>query len=123
MHASLKSKLKKTQIHTLVIIEGSMLTNQQEFETKNLNFYGNLVGSAANNLRGVNIVAIRQGNRLTPEHITYFIAPMTEEKIVKALKGISDLTAPGIDGYGAKFFKVTWDITKKDIINVVMDFF
>lgn len=36
-------------------------------------------------------------------------------EVAKALKGI--------DGYGAKFFKATWDITKKDVINAVLEFF
>lgn len=43
--------------------------------------------------------------------------------VTSALKGISDNTAPGIDGYGAKFFKSTWDIIKKDTLNAIREFF
>jgi hypothetical protein len=39
------------------------------------------------------------------------------------MKSIGDLKAPGLDGYGAKFFKTTWNIIKKDVIAAVMEFF
>lgn len=33
------------------------------------------------------------------------------------------MKAPGIDGFGSKFFKATWGIIKKDVIVTVIDFF
>lgn len=35
----------------------------------------------------------------------YLVEQVIEEEILKALKGISDIKAPWIDGYGASFFK------------------
>ncbi|KAI5445139.1 hypothetical protein KIW84_013408 [Lathyrus oleraceus] len=39
------------------------------------------------------------------------------------LEGIGDLKAPGIDGFGAKFFKASWHIIKGDVIEAIMEFF
>ncbi|XP_058756922.1 uncharacterized protein LOC131630148 [Vicia villosa] len=51
------------------------------------------------------------------------IAIVTESEIHKALKKISDITAPGSDGCGAKLFKATWNIVKSNILKAVHDFF
>jgi hypothetical protein len=46
-----------------------------------------------------------------------------EDEVYSALKSIGDLKAPGLDGYGAKFFKVSWGIVKEDVLAAVMEFF
>lgn len=66
---------------------------------------------------------MRQGNQFTAEQSDHLISPVIKEEISKALKCISDLTVPGINGYGAMFFKATWDVTKNDIIHAVMESF
>lgn len=38
------------------------------------------------------------------------IAQIIVEEIKNALKDINDITTPGVDGYGAKFFKASWDV-------------
>lgn len=45
------------------------------------------------------------------------------EEILSALKVISDNSALGIEVYGAKFFKITWNITKMEDIKVVKVYF
>lgn len=44
-------------------------------------------------------------------------------EISKALDNIRDLKAPDLDGFGAKFFKSSWNIINKDVITVVIEFF
>lgn len=39
------------------------------------------------------------------------------------MKGIGDLKAPSINGYGAKFFKTSWNIVKYDVIEAVQELF
>ena len=51
------------------------------------------------------------------------IAPITVTEIKCALKGIGDLKSPGIDGYGAKNFKSSWEIIEQDVIDAVKEFF
>lgn len=66
---------------------------------------------------------MRKGKELTIEQCNFLICPVTEQEICDALKNMSDITAPGVDGYGSKLFKCTWSIIKKDIIVYVHDFF
>ena len=48
---------------------------------------------------------------------------VTDQEIYEGLKSIGDDKAPGIDGYNAFFFKHTWQIIKKDVIEAVKSFF
>lgn len=44
---------------------------------------------------------------MTTDQREYLTRPVTEDEIWIALKGDVDLKAPGIDGYGEKFFKAS----------------
>ncbi|MCI14621.1 ribonuclease H protein, partial [Trifolium medium] len=56
------------------------------------------MGKADTNLVGIDVVAMRDGPQITNEHRELLIAPITEEEILRALKNIGDLKAPGMDG-------------------------
>jgi hypothetical protein len=81
------------------------------------------MGRADTNLLGIDIVAMRAGPQFTNDQREMLVAPIQENEIYQALHCIGDLKAPGLDGYGAKFFKATWNIVKKDVIAAVMEFF
>lgn len=102
---------------------GSTISNQKEIEEEVVRLYGNLIGMPSTNLRGIDIVALGKGKNLTLEQRDSIISPITDEEIVNALKGISDNTSPSFDGYGAKFFKSFWDITKYNVREAVREFF
>lgn len=74
-------------------------------------------------MRKIDITVTRKGKQLVDEQCLSLTTRVTETEIFEALNSINDLTAPGIDGYGARFFKITWSIIKKDIIAAVMNFF
>lgn len=82
-----------------------------------------MVGKVATSLKRIDIEATGNGIQLNTEHCSMLIAPMTMMQINNALKKIIDLIAPDVDGYGANFFKATWNIIKGDIIEAVQDFF
>jgi hypothetical protein len=72
---------------------------------------------------GIDIVAMRAGLQFTNAQREFLAAPILENEIYQALHCIGDLKAPGLDGYGAKFFKATWSIIKNDVIAAIMEFF
>lgn len=78
---------------------------RHDIEDEILQFYGKLVGTANPRLNGITIVSIRKWAHLY-ENQRYQLID-TQLEIAKALKGISGLTTPRIDGYGAKLFKAT----------------
>lgn len=46
-------------------------------------------------------------------------AEVSDEEIKKALQGIGNDKAPGLDGFNALFFKSDWDLINPDLRNAV----
>ncbi|CAK8540218.1 unnamed protein product [Lathyrus sativus] len=122
-HASLKARQRQDQLDRLEDDNGKILTHQNEIEIEIVNYYKNLVGTSNNNLANIDIEAKRKGPQLNVMQREILIAPITEEEILKSLKGLKYNSAPGLDGYNAKLYKVTWDFIKHDTICAIKDFF
>ncbi|KAL5184132.1 Transposon TX1 uncharacterized protein [Glycine soja] len=122
-HSIIKAKHQNRSMSILQKGDGTILTEQSDIHNEVMEFYRKLMGSTASNLRHIDIQAMRDGKQITFDQGTFLTATVTEAEIVKALQGIGDLKAPGIDGYGAKFFKNSWHIVKKDFIAAVNEFF
>lgn len=88
-----------------------------------MDFYNMLMGKVEGGLDGTYIVVLREGPQLSNDKMDSLTAPITEKEIEIDLNGISDLKAPGLDGYGACFFKKAWSIVKHDLMEVVYVFF
>lgn len=54
-------------------------------------------------LDGINIIVMREGSQLNNKQRENLIASIKE--IEKALRNIGDLKSPGVDSYGANFYK------------------
>jgi hypothetical protein len=122
-HASIKAKQKQCELRAIYRDDGTLLTSHKDVEHEVLSLYGNLMGKADTHLLGIDILAMRAGPSLTSDQREILVAHILEDEIYKAMKSIGDLKAPGLDGYGAKFFKTTWNIIKKDVMAAVMEFF
>lgn len=86
---------------------GTILSNQDEIEIEILGFYGNLMGKSNDGLIGIDLVVTRGGPQLINDQRSMLVRPISEHEILQALKDIGDLKAHGVDGFGAKFFKVS----------------
>ncbi|GJT83821.1 RNA-directed DNA polymerase, eukaryota, reverse transcriptase zinc-binding domain protein [Tanacetum coccineum] len=62
-------------------------------------------------------------NTLTINEAEIMVREVTDKEIKDAMFGIGDEKAPGPDGFTAKFFKKSWNITGNDICKAVKDFF
>ncbi|XP_042472038.1 uncharacterized protein LOC122054661 [Zingiber officinale] len=63
------------------------------------------------------------GRKLTGSQSNGLIRTVGEEEIKEALHDIGCDKAPGPDGYGAKFFTLSWDIVGLDFMAAVQEFF
>lgn len=88
-----------------------------------LEYYEGLMGKSDSNLIHIDVAAMRNNDQLSMKQKHSLIAPISEQEILKALNGIGDMKAPGIDGYGARFFKASWQTIKGDMIATIMNFF
>ncbi|KAL6509176.1 hypothetical protein OROGR_022486 [Orobanche gracilis] len=117
-HASLKAR-GRSGILVLFDDLGNKLVEDVDIKREIMSFYQKLLGTPANTSLAVDIQAVQAGNILTHHHRLALVAPIT----AKALKSIGDASAPGADGFTAKFYKCSWHIIGSDIIDAIQDFF
>ncbi|CAK8560470.1 unnamed protein product [Lathyrus sativus] len=115
-HSSIKAKQNAKCLNYLQKYDGSIITTHHEIEKEVLEFYSQLMGKQDNNLKHIDIKAMRIENQLNMEQRENLIRSVSKQEIIKALKCMGDLKAPGIDGYGARLFKSSWPIIKEDVI-------
>lgn len=122
-HAIIKSRNNRRNIYMLQKTDGTLLENQSEIEDEIMDFYKKLMGTEDSQLHHIDIDAMRNGKQVNMEQRRYLVSNITEQDIERALKGIGDDKSPGIDGFGAKFFKASWCIVKEDVIAAILEFF
>ncbi|CAI8602596.1 unnamed protein product, partial [Vicia faba] len=122
-YANLKRKYKQAYISKMIDRDGKILIDNDQIEKEVYTFDKDLVGTSTTMLKKIYIEVMREGNQVSSENYQYLIWPVSENDIHQALKKMNDLTAPGVNGYGACFYKTTWTIVKTDIIFTIQDFF
>ena len=122
-HSVVKSKQASTNLSCLISEDGSVLSSHAEIEQEILSFYGKLMGSKEEDISGIDLVAMRRGAQLNNSQREFLDSAISDIEIYEALKDISDMSAPGLDGYNSVFFKATWDIIKVDLLAAVHEFF
>lgn len=100
-----------------------MLSNHDDIEKEILDFYACLVGTNATELKSIDLPAIRNGKIQSANLYQKLIRPTEEKKIWWAMSNIEDTKAQGLDGFNALFFKFSWKVVKKDIIEAIMELF
>ncbi|XP_062100649.1 uncharacterized protein LOC133806576 [Humulus lupulus] len=65
---------------------------------------------------------VQDGKVITAQQAEFLLENYTDKEVKVALFSIPDEKAPGPDGYSSTFFKQTWDITGKDLIEAVLSF-
>ncbi|XP_058761622.1 uncharacterized protein LOC131635037 [Vicia villosa] len=115
-------KFYTREVMNLAKIEENLLRQRAKIDwiklgdSKNSFFYATLKSKYKQT--NISFLKDKNGNQLVTHD---FIE--TRLEIYVALKKISDLTAPGVDCYGAKFYKSTWHVINEDIIEAIQDFF
>ncbi|CAK8537830.1 unnamed protein product [Lathyrus sativus] len=122
-YAAIKGRQHSNCFTNLRINDGRQLTAKPDIEEEVINFYRNMMGKDVDFMNHIDIEAMRMGKQLNMEQREHLTRPISEADITKALKGIGDLKVPGLDGYGAKFFKAGWETVKTDVIAAVQEYF
>lgn len=59
---------------------------------------------------------------ITDEHRLVMNSPYIAEEVKKALFSITGNKVPGLDGFGAQFYKDNWEIIGTDVVAAFLDF-
>ena len=121
--AVIKEKTQKKQVRSIMSLNGQMLYDPQEIQEEFVMFYKSLMGSSAGKLPAINAKVMKRGPILKKQQRIQLCNAVTNQEIYEGLKSIGDDKAPGIDRYNAFFFKHTWQIIKRDVIEAVKSSF
>ncbi|XP_058734312.1 uncharacterized protein LOC131606042 [Vicia villosa] len=80
-HAAVKEKNKQKGISTLHALDGRILTTQDQIEDEILDFYKQLVGTNTENLKSIDLNAIRRGKILSRDQAQKLITPIEDKEI------------------------------------------
>lgn len=85
--------------------DGTIANTLKEIEGEVLNFHKNIVDMVSKELKGIDIVAMRDGKQITTEQGRKLVQKVTSEEIFATLKSLWENKVSGLDGYNARFFK------------------
>jgi len=92
-----------------------IVTAHEEKEAEIFEFYSNLIGTACDRERTINLEALN-----IPEYdLEALDIPFTEEEVWRTIKHLPTDKAPGPDGFTGKFYKTCWTIIKEDVMSAL----
>ncbi|KAH0704370.1 hypothetical protein KY285_018648 [Solanum tuberosum] len=122
-HAIIKHRRLKQATTRLKDDQGNWQTDPDTIANIFVSYYKDLLGRKEPHRRKANKNLLKNGNVLTIDHQINLLAPFPEKDVKTAMFSIDINKSPGPDGYGAGFFKSSWNIVGKDITEAVLEFF
>ncbi|XP_009762038.1 uncharacterized protein [Nicotiana sylvestris] len=103
--------------------QGKTMQTTKEVATAFVEFYEKILGTDKKNRKHVVSRLVQAGPMVSEEQRAKMLKIFTMQEIKEALWGIDGTKAPGPDGYGSQFFKESWNIVGKDVVDAVLEFF
>ncbi|KAK3229793.1 hypothetical protein Dsin_001674 [Dipteronia sinensis] len=105
---AINGKCNRSKIHSITGDDDSLIEDYSSLPAR----HG--IGSTLSNIID-KVISSDQGNLMGRE--------VTNEEIREVCFSLHTNKAPGLYGFNAHFFKITWDIVGDDVISVVQEFF
>lgn len=118
----IKRNIKKNKVMASTLFDGSNSCDKDVIAGEFVDFYKTLLGVGMERIC-IDVEVISLGPTVRDENVDGLIRDVSMEEIRNALFGIEDDKAPGPDGFGAAFFKKSWDIVGYDVCAAVLEFF
>lgn len=117
------SKLEK-KISSLLCSNGITVKDESSISNEIISFYKNLLGSHDTNYIGGDQSFLQSllTNTVPSESQAQLIQEVTDDEILKVIKGMPKNISPGPDGYTSESFIVAWEIVGKMVISTVNEF-
>ncbi|KAG5629493.1 hypothetical protein H5410_001210 [Solanum commersonii] len=117
-HAIIKHRRLKRATTQLKDDQGNWQTDPYTIANIFVSCYKDLLGRKEPHRRKANKNLLQNGNVLTIEHQIKLLAPFSEKDVKTTMFSIDINKSPGPDGYGASFFKSSWNIEKEQLIRL-----
>lgn len=122
-HQSLKIRRLKNTIHAIFDDGGNWRNDPEAVNDDFLNYYVKLLGSKMESREPVIAGIINLRPKVQNDQYKDLEAGVTAQEVKSAMFSIGNDKSPGLDGYGSKFYKETWNTVGAEIVVAVKDFF
>ncbi|XP_050238208.1 uncharacterized protein LOC126687695 [Mercurialis annua] len=122
-HNSVKQRRITNCIPLIKLEDGSIISSKEEIHKEITRFYSNLFRREDTTRSHIDSNRFRTGITLTDDEGTNLQNIITEMEVKNAVFSIGCDKAACPDGFNGHFFKVTWDITKDDLVKTVQEAF
>ncbi|KAA3468179.1 reverse transcriptase [Gossypium australe] len=113
-HKSATTRRRVNSITQLVTDDGKEVVEEIELQEAAKSYFEKLFSSEG--MTDPKKILEEVESSITPEMNEVLNSPYTTEEILRALKGMGPLKAPGLDGFPALFFQKHWHIVGKEVI-------
>ncbi|XP_056691798.1 uncharacterized protein [Spinacia oleracea] len=122
-HQCLKQRKQKNAIYSIIDGNGVWRDDPGSVKDAFLNFYQTLLGTTMGARKHVNPTIVAMGSSLSEDDWHLLNRSITAEEVKGAMFSIGSDKSPGMDGYGSKFDKATWETVGPEVVEAVQDFF
>ncbi|KAL9241284.1 hypothetical protein vseg_015413 [Gypsophila vaccaria] len=121
-HSCIKERRQHNRVVLIKDIDGGVATTNASIQTAFLQYYTHLLGTSAK-VDPVHVNTVKRGHCVREDQWAAMLSVPSAQEIKEAMFSIDDAKAPGPDGYSSRFFKDTWDVIGRDVLQAVRSFF
>ncbi|XP_043697076.1 uncharacterized protein LOC122647840 [Telopea speciosissima] len=118
----MRSRFNRKHILEIVNQNGVVVEEPKRIKEEAVKFYCNLFGTDSID-EGTCPNSIHLSGDISEIQILELEREISREEIKGVVFAMKDSKAPGPDGFGARFYKTTWEIIKEDLIKAINWFF
>lgn len=122
-HSLMKARWNINRVFSTTNSQGVNRTQIDAIAKSFIDFYTTLLGTNKKEGEHVNSSLIRQGQIVTETQRKMLEEEFIEKEVKIALWAINGEKSPCPDSYGSKFFKDSWEVVGKDVVDAIMEFF
>ncbi|KAK1300198.1 hypothetical protein QJS10_CPB13g01119 [Acorus calamus] len=117
-YSSIKVRSSRNSISCLRGTDGMYCTNPDEIKSSIIQYYKNLLNPES----GCPVPVLALSNVSQNQNAT-LVNSVTLEEVKQAVFGLKSLSAPGPDGFPARFYQLFWPLVQHDLFRAVKHFF
>lgn len=121
-HSRMRANCRRNHVASILRVDGTRTTSSDEVAAEFVGFYQGMLGVAVPT-ETPDVSGIASGPSISADQGYMLTSPVEISEIKAALWAIGDEKSPGPDGFGARFFKASWDVTGAELCLAVREFF
>ena len=121
-HQSIRARRVQNQVYAITDAYGVWQDHAEGVEEAFIDYYQKLLGTNHAHRKHVLQQIVQNDPLITEDHRRILNAPYTTEDVKQALFSILGNKAPGLDGFGAHFYRDNWELIGNELTTTILDF-